>query len=1202
MANEYLKRVPTSTGNRRVFTWAGWVKLNNQNVTYLLTATPVKDNNTQLFINSAGQIYFFNREGSDATTDQIKWDPYFRDMGSWKHIIINADTTQASAADRVRCYVNGVLINRDETASKVDNVVNVDTPPKDQEFWRLNGSGYEHYIGASLDNSLNALNGNQFTDVFYVDGQQLGPDVFGFYKEGDGYVSAGSTQATDFRPGQWVPKRPRVIKTEIERRGGFGVNGFYLPMNDSSNPGADFHCDPNSIITLKGEDLPQPRNGAPTTSDAYVSQLRSDANAANLVLAVAGASTVIGADIVNNGYEWTGASGTTAPTGWSAEGGVATYAVNSSGQLVYDRNGDSGTPARFSQDLETVDGNTYYLTLDLVATTVGGLVLDVGGTTNVFSSTTATGIKRYRFTATSSTTTIAMRNSSATGTLTIDNVKVRQVDAVPRDYSADIKGSGSNKTLTSNGQPGVGLELGGYYGSAMTFDGTGDSLQGPLNSSDLEMGSDDFTVEAWVNPSDVSGPGGIAGIWDGSSNDRSWLLYHGSGGGLNFIISADGSGNDVVASGISMTTGQWYHVVGEKEGTTIRIIVNGVVAAIDTAAAASVYNASEEFRIGIYDFSDSTPQHFAGHIQDVRVYKGVAKYKGGFDVPKPYTPVGIESWRTVSDCTANNFATLNPLASRDILSNGSLTAAFTSAAFYNGTISNFMVNSGKWYCEVRFDEESTGNIAVGVHNLKDMKYIYGGSTFFGGEGGSNDFTVNNGVRDSPAAVDGDIIQMKLDLDSSPAVFSVAVNGGTYTDFESGVESGYNYLKEGETYGFVAADVQSGVTGIKATFNFGQNPSFSGQTTAGTNTDSNGKGLFMYAPPSGFLALCEDNLPTPAIADPGEHFKTVLYTGDGNAGLNISGVGFQPDMVWIKNRSSARSHNIYDSVRGPAKRIQPDLTNVETDIAGVSAFNLNGFSLGNGTDDTNYTAGENYVAWCWKAGGPAVSNTDGSITSQVSANQDAGFSIVTWLSNAAPQIETMGHGLGKSPDFMIVKNRDYVYNWWVWHKDLSNTTRGYLRLDENVIEQTGGNDTWSVSSTTFGLRQSSMANANTDDFVAYCWTEIEGYSKFGRWYGNGDPDGPFVYCGFKPAFIMSKRTDSATNGNWTVFDSSRDSTNPVGAHFRADATNEELFFGSGIDIVSNGFKIREAASALNNGSGTYIFMAFAESPFKTANAK
>ena len=232
-----------------------------------------------------------------------------------------------------------------------------------------------------------------------------------------------------------------------------------------------------------------------------------------------------------------------------------------------------------------------------------------------------------------------------------------------------------------------------------------------------------------------------------------------------------------------------------------------------------------------------------------------------------------------------------------------------------------------------------------------------------------------------------------------------------------------------------------------------------------------KGLFKYQPPSGFLALCDDNLPTPTIADPGKQFKTVIYTADdSSSGHSITGVGFKPDFDLVKRKNK---HKIITSFGTILLEVLENvlISNVtngyESYSTGyLSSFDENGFSIG-GNNFVNDN-GQDYVAWCWKAGGPAVSNNDGSITTQVSVNQTAGFSIVTWLSNAVGSIQTLGHGLGKTPDFMILKNRDYAYEWWVWHKDLSDTTRGYLRLSSNDAEQTGGNDNGLSDPTTFGF--------------------------------------------------------------------------------------------------------------------------------------
>ena len=380
------------------------------------------------------------------------------------------------------------------------------------------------------------------------------------------------------------------------------------------------------------------------------------------------------------------------------------------------------------------------------------------------------------------------------------------------------------------------------------------------------------------------------------------------------------------------------------------------------------------------------------------------------------------------------------------------------------------------------------------------------------------------------------------------------------------------------------------------WNFGQNPTFSGQVTAGTNADDSGKGLFKYQPPSGFLALCEDNLPTPAIPDPGEHFKTVLYTGDGASGRSITGIGFTPDLVWIKSRSNAYNHGLQDSVRGIGKVLYSNLTNTEdTGSVSLTSFASNGFGLGN---DSWNGSGANYVAWCWKAGaGTTSTNTDGSITSVVSVNQDAGFSIVSYTGNGSAG--TIGHGLGKTPAFVITKHRNLDTHWRIWHKSL--TAYNYTLFFNTGAQQ--------IQPAYSALPTSSVINLDSDltgayNFVTYCWSEIEGYSKFGSYIGNGSTDGRMVWCGFKPAWVMIKASSGTTNG-WVIMDNARSSSNPSGQTIYAHNSNIETTDLNlrEMDFVSNGFKIRAGGGTERNANGaTYIFAAFAESPFQTANAK
>mgnify|MGYP003135602345 CR=1 FL=1 len=382
-------------------------------------------------------------------------------------------------------------------------------------------------------------------------------------------------------------------------------------------------------------------------------------------------------------------------------------------------------------------------------------------------------------------------------------------------------------------------------------------------------------------------------------------------------------------------------------------------------------------------------------------------------------------------------------------------------------------------------------------------------------------------------------------------------------------------------------------------NFGQNPTFGGTVTAGTFTDSNGKGLFKYQPPSGFLALCEDNLPTPVIADPGKHFKTVLWTGDGSSGRGITGVGFQPDLVWVKSRTSTVQHYLVDVIRGVGNSLASNSTAAETSATTqLLSFDDNGFSIGSSGGWNG--SGNNYVAWCWKAGGAAVPNTDGTLSTQVSVNQTAGFSVATYTTPDGAAT-TFGHGLGKKPAFAVFKARNNSGNWAVYHQSLGTNT---IRLSTTGVEDTSADafNSTAPTDTLMYLGTWAGTNGSNVNWVSYLWAEIEGYSKFGSYIGNQDADGPFVYCGFKPAFLLLKIANpSGSERDWHIYDSSRNSINPVGLNLRPSSDSVEND-ESGIDFLSNGFKLRYPWIFSNKNGAEYIFAAFAESPFQTANDK
>ena len=325
-----------------------------------------------------------------------------------------------------------------------------------------------------------------------------------------------------------------------------------------------------------------------------------------------------------------------------------------------------------------------------------------------------------------------------------------------------------------------------------------------------------------------------------------------------------------------------------------------------------------------------------------------------------------------------------------------------------------------------------------------------------------------------------------------------------------------------------------------------------------------------------------------IKKPSDYFNTVLYTGTG-AEHSVSGVGFQPDWTWIKERSSATSHRVFDIIRGATVEMFTDLTDAEsTDAQSLKSFDSDGFTLG--TDGATNGSSDTYAAWNWLASNTTASNTDGSITSTVSANTTSGFSIVSYTGTGANA--TVGHGLGVAPNVIITKKRNGTVQW-----NFQNSMRGYneyMALNSTEPSQaTGGAIISSVSSTTYSCDGNDVVNANSGTYVSYCFAEKQGFSKFGSYVGNGNADGTFVYTGFKPAFVIVKRSDVANN--WLLCDNKRNSFNVVSNAVFPDVSDAEATSTDRFDFLSNGFKIRTTSGLSNTSGGTYIYMAFAEEP-------
>ena len=346
-----------------------------------------------------------------------------------------------------------------------------------------------------------------------------------------------------------------------------------------------------------------------------------------------------------------------------------------------------------------------------------------------------------------------------------------------------------------------------------------------------------------------------------------------------------------------------------------------------------------------------------------------------------------------------------------------------------------------------------------------------------------------------------------------------------------------------------------------------------------------------------------------INDPTAYFQTKTYTGSAGAqSITFDGnSNLQPDWIWIKARGATHGHVVTDTVRGisagSAPFLQPSATGVEIDGNGTTAnrtltsSNTNGFTLGQDAYYTNFNNNsDTYVSWNWKAGGTASSNTDGSITSSVSANTTSGFSIVSYTGTGSNA--TVGHGLGVAPSMVITKRRSGVDDWIVWHKDLTNPA-SYLFLNGTNIEMGSVAAYQNITPTSILLYPGtdSRTNNNGDTYISYVFAEKQGYSKFGSYTGNGNADGTFIYLGFKPAWLLIKETTQTRN--WVLYDNKRVGYNPNQYEFLPDTSNAEDTSTTKVDLLSNGFKIRASHSTVNQSGETYIYMCFASNPFVTS---
>ena len=697
----------------------------------------------------------------------------------------------------------------------------------------------------------------------------------------------------------------------------------------------------------------------------------------------------------------------------------------------------------------------------------------------------------------------------------------------------------------------------------------------------------------------------------------------------------------------------WYHIVAVYDETNAtsseraRLYVNGQrITALSTATysaggAGTYINSANPHSIGKIGYT--TTNYFDGYLAEINSISGTALTPSSFGVtdnngiwqPKAYTgtygtngfylkfsdnsaataaAIGKDSsgngnnWTpnnisvtagvtydsmldspTVSS-TSSNWNVINPLDrnTSSTIAYGNLNLGSASAS-YKPARSTIGVTSGKWYFEGTIDTLSASNYGVfGImtasNSLADGAYPGFHSDSYGiAVSGAGYSSYNNGTASSvitTTVLTTDIFQVAVDIDAGKIWFG---RNNTWMSGSPSTGTSPSFTFTAGTQYFLSASFYAS----SGPANFGQRP-------------------FTYTPPTGFLALNTYNLPTPTVLSGAQYMAASTYTGTGatqsivNSGNNPAARSFQPDLVWIKGRNVISNNVLIDSVRGASVLLSSDQTVAESSATSFfSSINSNGFTVTGTSAATNQSA-ETLIGWQWQAGqGTTTVNTSGTITSNVSVNQSAGFSIVTYTGNGTAGATT-GHGLGVTPAMVIYKARSATSplgNWLVWHKSIGQSSF----QTSTTIQLNGFTGTVYLNATngssTYGFDP--QINGSGSNFVAYCWSEVAGYSKFGSYTGNGAADGPFVYCGFRPRWIMFKTTNIA--GNWFIRDTSRDNYNAVTQSLYPNLTDTE-FVGGAMDIYSNGFKPRAATSGLNGSGDTHIFAAFAENPFKISRAR
>ena len=763
-----------------------------------------------------------------------------------------------------------------------------------------------------------------------------------------------------------------------------------------------------------------------------------------------------------------------------------------------------------------------------------------------------------------------------------------------------------------------------------------------------------WTWSGWVKRGNLGVTVSLMDALQTSGTD--WTRFHfNNSDQLAFVVEISNSNVfQFVTTQVFRDPSAWYHIVAAYDSTQatstnrFKLYVNGEqITAFDTETYGaqntdSHFTSTIEHNIGAVN---TGIWFFDGYMSDINFIDGQAldatsfgetvdgywkakDYAGtygtnGFRLEfagdttdssgkgNDFTANNIVTSSYVPDSPNNNFATYNPLVrtgQTTTYQDGNLSVTtsttWSSNVWRQGSMGIIGgAGGGKYYFEFVTTLQGNGQVTgVGVQNSKaTASTLYTeGVVYYNTVINANGSSVITGLTNNPASN-----VLRFAFDASNGKVWIGNSTGWYNSGDPANGTGeVGTIDNYDGSSLVPITNRTSTAGTH-TFNFGQDSTFSGLKTSGSanGADGNGIGKFFYDVPNGFLAMCSANLPTPSIIDGSTAFSTVLYTGD-NADRNID-AGFKSDFVWIKQRSSPNSHHrLYDSVRGDGQTLFSSLTSIDADGVddGVEFAYADGFNIDVGANVAYYNgSASTYVAWNWKAG-TAFSNSAGAngatIASSGSANTDAGFSIVSYTGNLSAA--SVYHGLNKPVEMIIIKDRDFAYNWQVYHKTLPTDYALLL----NTTAQEDDYNSWNnahPTSTTFPLGATLGVNKSGDDHIAYCFHSVDGYCHIGEYLGNGQNDGAYVHTGGRVQWLMIKRVSAVDN--WVIDDAVRSPFNEMNNTLRANLPNEEYTGGLyGIDFLSNGFKIRDNDGNYNGNGHTYAYLAIMETPQKFANAR